>query len=172
MDLRTASSRSFSPGSFDLVLCNPPYRKPGTGRMNPNRQKAIARHELTATLPMFSEAPVIFSRRDGRIALIYPATRLAHLLHSASEQGFSPKRLILIYSSPNGTARLVHLECRKGGGEEIRIESPFYIYRENGRYTDAMLELYRVKDAVSGDVILLRGSDSGLLPQIGYDSRS
>jgi tRNA1Val (adenine37-N6)-methyltransferase len=141
VDLRQVSSH-FLRESFDLVLANPPYRKPGTGRVNPNRQKAVARHELTATLPdIFGSAHYLLPR-GGRVALIYPAARLAHLLDTARGQGFSPKRLRIIYSSPNDSARLVHVECRKGGGEEIRIESPFYIYRENGEYTDSMLELY------------------------------
>jgi tRNA1Val (adenine37-N6)-methyltransferase len=141
MDLRQVSS-CFSPESFDVVLANPPYRKSGTGRVNPNRQKAVARHELTATLPdVFGSARYLLPQ-GGRMALIYPATRLVHLLHSAHEQGFSPKHFRAIYSYPNGPARLVHVECRKGGGEEIRIAPPFYIYRENGRYADAMLELY------------------------------
>jgi tRNA1Val (adenine37-N6)-methyltransferase len=141
MDFRQVSS-CFSPGSFDLVLANPPYRKPGTGRVNPSRQKAIARHELTANLPdVFGSARHLLPQ-GGRIATIYPATRLAHLLHSANEKGFSPKRMRIVYSYPNGSASLVHLECRKGGGEEIQVEPPFYIYNENGRYTDEMLELY------------------------------
>ena len=141
MDLRQVSS-FFLPGSFDIVLANPPYRRAGTGRVNPNRQKAVARHELTATLPdVFSSARHLLPQ-GGRMALIYPATRLAHLLNSAHEQGFSPKHLRIIYSYPNGPARLVHIECRKGGGEEIRIEPPFYIYDEDGQYTDTMLELY------------------------------
>jgi tRNA1Val (adenine37-N6)-methyltransferase len=141
MDLRHVSS-CFSPESFNLVLANPPYRKAGSGRVNPNSQKAVARHELTATLPdVFGSARYLLPQ-GGRMALIYPATRLAHLLNSAHEQGFNPKHLRIIYSYPNGPARLAHLECRKGGGEEIQIAPPFYIYREDGRYTSAMMELY------------------------------
>jgi tRNA1Val (adenine37-N6)-methyltransferase len=141
MDLRQVSSW-FSPGIFELVLANPPYRKAGSGRVNPNNQKAVARHELAATLPdVFGSARYLLPQ-GGRVALIYPATRLAHLLSSAHEQGFNPKHLRIIYSYPDGPARLVHLECRKGGGEEIQIAPPFYIYRENGRYTSAMMELY------------------------------
>ena len=32
-------------GPVDLVVCNPPYHKPKSGRINPDRQRAIARHE-------------------------------------------------------------------------------------------------------------------------------
>jgi len=141
MDLRQVSTH-FEPASFDLVLSNPPYRKTGSGGINPNPQKAIARHELFATLPDVFAAAWRLLPRGGRIALIYPAARIGHLFHSAHDSGFSPKRLRVVHSHPGGPGKLVHLECRKGGGEEVRIEPPLYVYREDGAYSDAMRELY------------------------------
>lgn len=141
MDFREVPSR-FAPESFDLVVSNPPYRKPGTGRVNPNRQKAVARHELSATLPDVFSAAHHLLRRGGRIGLIYPASRTGHLFSSASERGFSPKTLRIVHSYPNGPGRLVYLLCTKGGGEEVRVEPPFFIYRQEGGYTDAMRKLY------------------------------
>ncbi len=141
LDFREAAS-VFEAGSFDLVLSNPPYRKPGAGRINPDRQKAVARHELTATVTDVFEAARRLVPTGGRVAIVYPATRLANLFRSALDQGFTPKRLTIIHSYPGGPGRLVHLECRKGGGEELKIEPPFYIYDEQGRYSHAMLGLY------------------------------
>src|SRR4030043_2409746 len=40
---------TFPPGSFDVVLSNPPYRKYRTGRTNPSLEKAIARHGRKGT---------------------------------------------------------------------------------------------------------------------------
>ena len=34
-------------GRYSLVLCNPPYKKAGSGETNPIKSVAIARHELT-----------------------------------------------------------------------------------------------------------------------------
>ena len=141
MDFRKISS-VFEAESFDLALSNPPYRKPGTGRINPDMQKAVARHELSATIADVFEAARYLLRVGGRVALVYPATRLANLLRSALDHGFSPKRLTIVYPHPHGSSRLVHLECRKGGGEELKVEQPFYIRGENGHYSDAMQEFY------------------------------
>jgi tRNA1Val (adenine37-N6)-methyltransferase len=141
MDFREAPSR-FDPESFDVVLSNPPYRKPGAGRINPDRQKALARHEITATVEdVFAAASYLLKTR-GRIAIIYPSTRLANLIRSALLHGFSPKRMTLIYSYPHGPARLIHLECLKGGGEELKVAEPFYVYDENGNYSDEMSKFY------------------------------
>jgi tRNA1Val (adenine37-N6)-methyltransferase len=141
MDFREVS-HGLDAGSFDLALCNPPYRKQGTGLISPSRQKAIARHELSATAADVLKAAGYLLREGGRVALVYPSTRLGYLLSCAINQGFSPKRLTIIYSYPNGPSRLVHLECRKGGGEELDIKQPFYIYEENGTYSDDMQKFY------------------------------
>jgi len=132
----------FATGSFDLALSNPPYRKPGAGRINPDRQKALARHELAANMTDVFGAARHLLRTGARMALVYPSTRLPNLLRCALDHGFSPKRLTVIYSYPRGPSRLVHLECRKGGGEELGIEQPFYIYDQNGQYSDGMKRLY------------------------------
>ena len=37
-------------GPVDLILSNPPYRKAESGRINPDIQRALARHEITVCL--------------------------------------------------------------------------------------------------------------------------
>ncbi len=135
---------SILPGeTFDVVLSNPPYRKVATGRLNPSPQKAIARHELMGTLEDFFRAARHLLKEGGRLNLIYPAFRLDDLMLEAVRSGFRPKVLTMIYSHRGSPGRLVHLECRKGGGAELKVAPPFFIYEEHRRYTDAMARLYR-----------------------------
>ena len=141
MDFRRVSEH-FPPGVFDVVMSNPPYRRLRTGRINPNRQRAVARHELTASLEDVFAAASHLLPHAGRLAIIYPAARLDHLLVVADQSGFSSKRLTIIYSNQTAPARLVYLECRKGGGEELHVLQPFFIYEENGSYTQSMQRMY------------------------------
>ena len=141
MDFRKV--REYFPAeSFDLVLSNPPYRRVDAGRINPNRQRAIARHEIFGSVSDVFSAGKYLLPTGGRLAIIYPAERLDHLVGLAHELGFSAKVLTIIYSRPSDPAKLVHLECRKGAGRQLRIEPPFYIYKEEGGYTHAMQRLY------------------------------
>ncbi|MBW2184480.1 MAG: methyltransferase, partial [Deltaproteobacteria bacterium] len=48
-DLKELRNR-FNASSFDLVVSNPPYYPVGDGRINPDEQKAIARHEILAKM--------------------------------------------------------------------------------------------------------------------------
>src|SRR4030042_1576641 len=57
----------------DVVVCNPPFRRPGSGRANPDPQTAIARHEIMASLNDILNAANALLKPKGRGALIYPA---------------------------------------------------------------------------------------------------
>ncbi len=137
-------SKHFRPQTFDLAISNPPYRRVDSGRINPNRQRAIARHEIAGSAASVFAAGKYLLPQGGRLAVIYPAERLDHLIVTARQHGFSPKVMTIIHSNLKDPARLVHGEFRKGGGEELRIGPPFLIYREDGTYTDSMQKLYDV----------------------------
>lgn len=136
-------------GPMDLVVCNPPYGKLRSGRLNPNSSKAIARHELLATLADVVRAAAQLLHQKGRLAVIYPARRLANLLVEVTSGGFAPKKLTLIHSTIDEEAKLVHLESVKGGGEELQVNKPFAIYGSDGNYTDEMKAIYGNGPAVS-----------------------
>ena len=129
-------------GQVDLVVSNPPYGKLRSGRLNPNSEKAIARHELLADLADVIRAAAQLLPPKGRLALIYPARRLPYLLSEVDLGGFAPKQLTLIHSTQDSEAKLVHLESIKGGGEELRVSKPFTIYRSDGNYTNEMNSIY------------------------------
>lgn len=136
-------ARLFLAGTFDLVVSNPPYRRLTSGRINPNQQRAVARHELSASVEDVCAAAEFLLHDGGRFAVVYPAARLAHLLDVICRHGFAPKRLTLIHSREESPAVLVHVECRKAGGEELQVEPPLFIYQADGRLSEAVQRLYQ-----------------------------
>ena len=71
---------ALAPESFDLVVSNPPYRRPGQGRDCPDPGKSLGRFESGAGLPDFTRAAGRLLRNRGRAAFVFPAERLADLL--------------------------------------------------------------------------------------------
>ena len=53
-----------------------------------------------------------------------------------------PKRIQMVHSFAHSPATLVLIEAVKGGGEQLVVESPLIIYKEEGEYTDELLRLY------------------------------
>jgi tRNA1Val (adenine37-N6)-methyltransferase len=131
---------------FDLVLSNPPYRRLRSGRVNPDSQRAIARHEILTTLPDLFEAADYLLPEGGRMGVIYPTTRLESLVVAAHEAGFRPKELTLIFSYPDSPARLVYMLLTKGGGEGLHVSPPFFIYERPGEYSVDMKGFYEAWD--------------------------
>ena len=140
-DLRLIQ-RDQIPGPVSLVVSNPPYREIASGRLNPNREKAFARHELLADLGAVVKAAARLLPTKGRLVLIYPARRLSRLFREVIEAGFTPKCLTLIHGSLDLPAKLAHLEAIRGGGEELRINKPFAVYGADRRYTAEMAAMY------------------------------
>ena len=128
--------------SFDLVLTNPPYRRVGSGRVNPHTEKAIARHEIQATLEEVLQATHYLLKDKGRLVMIYPASRVADLMRGLSKCHLEPKRVQFVHSHENDEARLVLVEAHKEGHAQVKILPPFYLFKSSGDYTPAARELF------------------------------
>lgn len=132
--------------SFDLVVSNPPYRDPGSGRIAPEDERAAARHELAGGLVDFLSAASYLLCNGGRFAIVYLAERLAELLDGMREFRLEPKRLRCVHSRLGAPAKMVLVEGRKCGGPGMVLEPPLYVYRSNERdYSDEVLALYGKK---------------------------
>jgi tRNA1Val (adenine37-N6)-methyltransferase len=142
-DLRLIN-RKLSAGQFDWVVSNPPYRKTGTGRVNLEPEKLVARHETMADIASVVKATVWSLKNKGRAAFIYPAVRGATVLYELKKQGMEPKKMQIVYSYPGSPATLLLIEAVKGGGEELTVLPPFYVYRAaGGEYSPEMTACYR-----------------------------
>jgi tRNA1Val (adenine37-N6)-methyltransferase len=132
----------FPPCSCEVVTFNPPYRKLKSGRLNPNRQKAIARHEISGSLDMFVSAACHLLKPKGRCYLIYKVQRLPELFGAMRENGIEPKKMRLVYSRVGANADFVLMEGLKNGGEEMQVLPPLTIYERNGEYTSEMESIF------------------------------
>lgn len=128
----------FSPHGFDAAVCNPPYRETASGRINPDLERRIARHEIMGCLMDFLRAGYHLVRRGGRMSLVYPATRMVDLLQAMRVAGVEPKRLRLVHSFAGTVATLVLVEGIKGGRNELKVMPPLVVYTKERQYTAEM----------------------------------
>lgn len=133
----------FKPRSFDVSIFNPPYRKVSSGRLNPDAQKSVARHEVKGTIHDFLNASVYVLRRSGRAYIIYPATRMVELLYMMRTAGVEPKRMRMVHSHAVTRGEFVLVEGVKNGREELEVLPPLIVYSEDGQYTAAVKSIFR-----------------------------
>ncbi len=140
-DLKLLESQMVS-GPVDLVVSNPPYRRVRSGRINSDPQRAVARHEITATLLDVVQAAHRVLRNSGRLVMIFPAERIIDLIFQMRSSSIEPKHLQMVYSEIDMGATLVLIEGRKGGRPGMKVAPPLTIYHQDGSYTDAVLKMF------------------------------
>jgi len=116
----------FKGACVDAVVCNPPYRKHRSGRINPHPERAIARHEILTGLGGITRAASFLLKPKGRFAMVYPAERLADLFSNLRRVNLEPKRLKLVYPSVRAGAKLALVEAVSGGRPGLKIEAPAF----------------------------------------------
>jgi len=113
-----------APSSADVVICNPPYRPTNSGRINPEPQRAIARHEMLASLNDILDATSRILRAKGRLAMIYPAVRLVDVLVRMRGFNLEPKRVRIVYPGMQSEGKLALIEASLGGRGGLKILPP------------------------------------------------
>ena len=128
-------------GVADVVFSNPPYRPVGSGRLSPNPQRAVAKHEIRAKLADVVSAAEILLKTSGRFWVVYPARRLVDLLTQMRAYCLEPKQLRLIHSNAGSEAERVLVGAVKGGSPGLAVLPPVITHKRDGSFTDEMARI-------------------------------
>lgn len=140
-DMKLLTPRMTS-GPVDLIVSNPPFHKPGSGRINPDAQRAIARHELKASLADVLQTTRRMLRTAGRFVAIYTAERTTDILSQMRNEQIEPKMLRMIHSNRESNARLMLIEGIKGARPGLNVAPPLIVYDANGAYSAEVQQMF------------------------------
>ena len=130
-------------GKADIIVSNPPYKKKDTGRLNPNSQKAIARHEIFLDIDLLFLCSKKLLNSKGRLYIIFPAQRLSDLVLTMERYKFIPDFIRFVHIKKNTAARRVILCATKNHGKPCTIDPPFYVYGSDNKFTDEYTSLFK-----------------------------
>lgn len=139
----TKISQSNTKGPCDIAISNPPYQKPGAGRINPMSEKAIARHEIKLTLQTLLEKTKSILKNKGKFFIIYPARRASELIYEMEKIKITPKKLRFVHSFEKTDAVMVICQGVSNSGSGVKILPPLYIYKSRGIYTNEVLKMLK-----------------------------
>lgn len=140
-DIKEAS-KIFETASFDVVTTNPPYMTGSHGLVNPNTEKAIARHEILCNLEDIIRETARLLKPGGRFYMVHRPFRLAEIMTTLINFKLEPKRMRLVYPFVDKEPNMVLLEALKGGKSRITVEKPLIVYKEKGIYTNEIYDIY------------------------------
>lgn len=130
------------PMTQDLVVSNPPFRKPATGKLSIGQERAIARHELALKIKELAEAASYLLKAKGRFFMIYHPERLPEAFDALRSCRLEPKRIRFVHNDPGAGSKIVLIEAVKESRPGARIERPLFIYNADGSYTAEVSAMY------------------------------
>ncbi len=132
----------FKKASFDVVTCNPPYMNDRHGIKNPELPKAIARHEILCNLDDVVRTAALMLKPGKRFYMVHRPHRLTEIILKLKEYRLEPKRIKFVHPFVDKEANMVLIESVRGGKSMIKVEKPLIVYREVGKYTDEIYDIY------------------------------
>jgi tRNA1(Val) A37 N6-methylase TrmN6 len=134
----------FEPGSFEIIVSNPPYFKlEENSNTNMSVQKAIARHEIEITLEELVKIAKKYLNNNGVFALVHRTDRLIEIIEEFRKNNIEPKRIQLIYPKENTESNMVLIEGRKNGRVGLKILPPIIAHKDNGDYSDIVKNMFQ-----------------------------
>lgn len=118
-------------GSVDVVFCNPPYVKRGSGIKNNLSKKALSRHESSCGIEEFILAASRILRDGGEMYLVHRPDRLVDIFAAARMYQLEPKELKMVHPESGKPANIALIKLVKGAGKELRLLDPVYVYEDS-----------------------------------------
>ena len=130
----------------DIIVCNPPYKMVGTGLVNKNDVKYIARHEAKCNLEDVFKSASLLLKSKGKLYIVHKPQRLVDLLSVSRKYNLEAKKIQLVIPKINKKPSIVLIEYVKDGKNEVDILEPLIEYKEDGDYTDEIYRIYGLND--------------------------
>ncbi|MGN1123578.1 MAG: tRNA1(Val) (adenine(37)-N6)-methyltransferase [Eubacterium sp.] len=140
-DLREID-RTFTAEQFSLVTMNPPYKPVGTGIESLSESARIARHEVCCNIEDAVKAAAYLLKYGGRFCMCHRPERLVDTVEIMRRYRLEPKRLRFVQDRAGEQPFLFLIQGQKGAKPFLRVEPQLIIKKENGKFTDEMLEIY------------------------------
>lgn len=135
---------------YDVVTSNPPYMYPD-GNINIENKKAISRHEVKCNLEDVIKTASRLLKHNGKFFMVHRPIRLVDIMVCLRKYKLEPKKLRFVHPTYNKKPNLILVECVKCAKPELKILDPLYVYKENGKYTDEIHDIYDKKQIEKGD---------------------
>lgn len=131
--------------NYDVVVTNPPYMKKNTGLKNENISKLISRHEYECTIEDVALISFKILKDKGEIYMVHRPERLTDIFSAFKKYRLEIKNIRFVYSNKKSQAVLVLIKAIKNAKPFLKVDKPLYIYTEEGKYTQEILEIYNKK---------------------------
>lgn len=105
---------------LDVIVCNPPYFKVSTQKISLDYARAVARHEIEATLEDVIKKAGELIKDKGKFYLVMTAERMAEVIYLLKTYKFECKRIKILKNKAN-EAYLAIFEAVYNGKTGVKV---------------------------------------------------
>lgn len=128
--------------SFDMITCNPPYIKSGSGIINLNDKKIVARHEVLITFEEICKAASLILKSNKKFYLVHHSERFTEISEILKSYSFEVKKVQFIYPRVDKPSTLCLIESVKNAKVGLKVLEPIIVFENDGNYTKMVQNIY------------------------------
>lgn len=140
LDIREHRSLG-QPGSYDLVVCNPPYYY--GGKPSPTEARATARQGLSPA--QFSGAASYLLKKGGEFCLVHKPEFLTDIFAAMRLADIEPKRMQLVVHKADSAPALVLIAGRRGGRPGLTALPSLVLCNDDGSPSQQVRQIYHMR---------------------------
>lgn len=127
--------------SVNVVVCNPPYFKKGSGAEREREEIAISRHESTCDLQGIIQSAAKVLKWGGAFYIVHKVDRMAEAIGYMQAAELQVKSITLVYPKADRSADVFIAMARKKGAAGMKLDS-LVVYNDDGSMTAQAKKLY------------------------------
>ena len=139
----------YGPGSYDLVVCNPPYYY--NSKPSPDEEKATARNGVLAPA-QFTSAAAFLLRKGGDFCLVHKPEFITDIFAAMRLADIEPKIMRFVCHKPDSAPSLVLISGRKGGRPSLKVLPTLFLATPDGKPSEELKEIYHMKKPKAEEV--------------------
>jgi len=133
---------TFENGTFDSIVCNPPYMKANSCLINDCEEKIIARHEIMCSLEDVISVSAKLLKNSGTFYMVHRPDRLVDIISLLRKYRLEPKVLQLVQPFADKAPNLLLIKAVKNAKAFLKMSKPLVVYNSDGSYTEDILKIY------------------------------
>ena len=106
---------------FDIVLCNPPYKKPQNHNVTETKEIAMCKYELMLTFEELCVSVSKLLRFGGKFVFVHDTSRLTEIISTLKKYHLEPKKIEFCFPKNKQESNVVLIEAVKGGKEGCKV---------------------------------------------------
>lgn len=129
--------------TFDTITCNPPYFPIfDNSKINDNKIKSIARHELEINLDDIFKVSKYLLKNNGNLAIVHRTERFIEIIEKMKIYNLEPKKVQFIYPKKDSNSNLVLIEATKNGKKGLKLLPPLIVHDKYGNYQNEIKKIF------------------------------